>query len=357
MAYLDDVSVEIFCEIWPALDGRRLRRDYYGNLLNHLKREFSILTRSSQPVKDSDLKNILKCLDILKRNVDKPPSLIAEIFKGELEHTRGYEIRRLTEFLARVWLTIELEVSDISSQSKLQALEGNEAAPLQRIIEDQFQSLTPYENATVHMTKGILGRLTMRYLIDTYGWTVSWTSSLTEHLTVNSRMKVVKVYEHKVCLLHHFEFSDGCPIPQEVIKEALDTLNLLFPPEDVPTQRYLEGEGRPFHLLGSCNREDYRDLSHYRYWHKGLARLLSVIEEEPPGMKQFVLDRDHRNFRDVTTFWLAVVVIVILTLGFGIITTYFAAKAYQVTLMQYNLELAQACSMPGANVSLSRYCA
>ncbi|KAI3343175.1 hypothetical protein F4824DRAFT_133600 [Ustulina deusta] len=157
-----------------------------------------------------------------------------------------------------------------------------------------------------------LGRLTMSHLIDKYGWAVSWTSDLTEHLTVNSRTKVVKMYEHKICLLHHFEFGHECPIPQEAIKEALDTLNLLFPSEDVPTQRYLEDEGRPFHLLGSCNREDHRDLAHYRYWHKGLGRLLSVIDEEPPGLQQFVLDREHRNFREVTTFWLAVVVIIFL---------------------------------------------
>ncbi|KAI0910562.1 hypothetical protein F4823DRAFT_589394 [Ustulina deusta] len=201
-----------------------------------------------------------------------------------------------------------------------------------------------------------LGRLTMSHLIDKYGWAVSWTSDLTEHLTVNSRTKVVKMYEHKICLLHHFEFGHECPIPQEAIKEALDTLNLLFPSEDVPTQRYLEDEGRPFHLLGSCNREDHRDLAHYRYWHKGLGRLLSVIDEEPPGLQQFMLDREHRNFREVTTFWLAVVVIIFLTLGFGIISTVFAAKTYQVALMQYNLELAQACSMPGATASLSRYC-
>lgn len=139
--------------------------------------------------------------------------------------------------------------------------------------------------------------------------------------------------------------------------EALDTLNVLFPSDDVATRRYLADEERPFYLLGSCNREDYRDLAHYRYWRRGLSQLLNVIEEEPSGFRQFMLDREHRNFRDVTTFWLAVVVIIFHTLGFGIVSNVFAARAHQVARMQYNLELAQACSAPGASTSLPQYCA
>ncbi|KAI1428191.1 hypothetical protein F5Y12DRAFT_79495 [Xylaria sp. FL1777] len=350
--YLDDVSVGILCQVWPALQGRRLHRDHYSNLLTHLKREFSILVRSSQPIKDSDFRH----LNLLKSNMDKPLSVICDILSEELGQMRSQEVFRLTQFLTRAWLTIELDISNYSSPSAPEVLGGNGVATLQKIIECRFQDLIPYENATVSLSKGTLGRLTMRYLTDKYGWSVSWTSDLTEHLAVNPRTKIVKIYEHKICLLHHFEFDHGCPIPQEAIKEALDTLNLLFPSEDVPTQRYLEEEGKPFHLLGSCNREDYRDLAHYRYWHKGLARLLSVIEEEPPGLKQFMFDRERNNLRDVTTFWLAAVVIIFLTLGFGIISTVFTVKAYQVALMQYKLELAQACSMPGANLSLSQYC-
>ncbi|KAI1273381.1 hypothetical protein F5Y07DRAFT_256070 [Xylaria sp. FL0933] len=356
LLYLDKIAVSILYEIWPDLQGRRLRKDYYSNLIACLNREFSILVRSSQPIKDSDVKNVFGRLVLLKRNVDKPLGSICDILKVELGQTRGYENVRVVEFLTRAWLSVELDISTLPILRGPKALDEDEGPSLQSLIEERFQDFIPHQTATIPLSKGTMGCLTMRYLIDKYGWTVSWTSDLTEHLTVNPRTKVVRIYEHKVCLLHHFEFGYGCPIPQDAIREALDTLNLLFPSEDVQTQRYLEEEGRPFHLLGSCNREDYRDLAHYRYWYKGLSRLLSVIEEEPPGLKQFMLDRDHRNFRDVTTFWLAVVVIVVLTLGFGIISTVFAAKTYQVALMQYNLELAQACSAQGASASLSRYC-
>ncbi|KAI0818374.1 hypothetical protein GGR55DRAFT_72876 [Xylaria sp. FL0064] len=354
--YLDNLAVSILYEIWPDLQGRRLRKDYYSNLIAYLNRELSILVRSSQPIKHSDVQNVFGRLDLLKQNVDKPLSSICDILKVELGQTRGYENVRVIEFLTKAWLTVELDVSNSTILTRPKALDGNEGPPLQSLIKERFQDLIPHQTATIPLSKGTMSCLKMRYLIDKYGWAVSWTSDLTEHLTVNSRSKIVRIYEHKVCLLHHFEFGYGCPIPQEAIKEALDTLNLLFPSDDAPTQHYLEEEGRPFYLLGSCNREDYHDLAHYRYWHKGLSQLLGVIEEEPPGLKQFMLDREHRNFREVTTFWLAVVIIVFLTLGFGIISTVFAAKTYQVALMQYNLELAQACSAPGASASLSRYC-
>ncbi|KAK5630037.1 hypothetical protein RRF57_005752 [Xylaria bambusicola] len=351
--YLDDVSVSVLCEIWPSLRGRRLRQDYYSNLLAYLKRELTVLIRSSHPIKESDVQHILRRLDLLKRDVDKPLNRIFDILRAEYDQPQCFDVFRLGKFLTRAWVNIELDISAYSSRPNGAASEGSDVTSLRQIINERFHNLIPSENA---MFKGNLSRLTMRYLVDTYGWTVSWTGDLTEHLSVNPRTKVVKIYEHKICLLHHFEFESLCPIPQEAIKEALDTLNLLFPSEDISTQRYLENEGKSFHRLGSCNRDDYRDLSHYRYWHKGLAQLLSALEEEPLGFKQFVLDRERRNFREVTTFWLAVVVIIFLTLGFGIISTAFAAKGYQVALMQYRLGLAQACSMPGANVSLSRYC-
>ncbi|KAI0439859.1 hypothetical protein F4803DRAFT_529493 [Xylaria telfairii] len=353
--YLDDISASILCEVWPALRGRRLRQDYYSNLLTHLKREFAKQIRSPHPIKDSDIQHIFGRLDLLKKNVDKPLSQIFDIVRADLEESRSLEVVRLTEYLTRAWLTIGLDTSNFSSQSKATASGGSEIMPLQEIVNDRFHNLVSSESAR---SGGTLGRLTMRYLMYKHGWTVRWTSDLTEHLSVNPRTKFVKIYEHKICLLHHFEFEGlhPCPIPREAIREALDTLNLLFPSDDIPTQRYLQDEGKTFYRLGSCNRDNYRDLSHYYYWHKGLAQLLSATEEEPLGFKQFMLDREHRNFREVTTFWLAVVVIIFLTLGFGIISTVFAAKSYQVAMMQYKLELAQACSMPGANVSMPRYC-
>lgn len=354
--YLDDVSANILCQVWPRLRGRHLRRDYYGNFIVYLKRELTTFIRSPHPAKELDVQRTLESLKLLKQNMDKPLSQIVDVLKAEPNQLSELEASRLTEFLIRAWLSIELDIYSSSTWS-ITTSGGHEVVSLQRIIEGRFNNSVPREGAG---SSGNLNRLTMKFLIDTFGWTVSWTSDLTEHLSVNSRTRVVTVYEHKICLLHHFEFDghDVCPIPQGAIKEALDTLNLLFPPDDIPTQNYLENEGKSFHRLGACGRGvHYRDLSHYRYWNKGLAQLLRATEEEPLGFKQFVLDRRHQNFREVTTFWLAVVAIIFLTLGFGVISTVFAAKSYQVALMQYKLELAQVCSMPRANLSLPHYCA
>ncbi|KAJ2985638.1 hypothetical protein NUW58_g5426 [Xylaria curta] len=325
--YLDDVSAGVIYRLWPDLKGQSLRQDFYSNILAHLSQESAILTGPLQPTQKPDIQQILehlRHLGILKRNVDNPLNLTLDHLETEFGEINNFELIHRTWFLIKAWLTVELETPNSAGQLGAgTSVGGGENATLRQIIEARFQELIPDE-----------GR---------YGWTVIWTSDLAKHLTVDTRAKSVAIYEHKICLLHHSDFGKLCPIPQEAIREALDTLNVLFPPHDLPTQRYLKREGRPFYQLGSCNRKNNRDLANYRYWHEGLAQLRRVLDEEPIGLSQFVFNEDRRNIRNITTFWLAVVVVGFLTFGFGIISSVFAAKAYQVALMQYDLQLAQTC--------------
>ncbi|RYP23214.1 hypothetical protein DL767_008897 [Monosporascus sp. MG133] len=168
---------------------------------------------------------------------------------------------------------------------------------------------------------------------------------------------MVKVYEHKICMFNHHNFSDDCPMPGKVLREALEKLNLLFPPNDPETQRYLHPSVVSlFHELGFCGEGNSSHLGHYRYWQKSLGQLAGELEEEPYGWRQLLPDKNLGILRESPAFWPTAIVAIVLALGSGITSTCFAAKAYDVAVAQYDLALAQVCSTPGANITLPKYC-
>ncbi|KFA68640.1 hypothetical protein S40285_10835 [Stachybotrys chlorohalonatus IBT 40285] len=222
------------------------------------------------------------------------------------------------------------------------------------VVADTFKALGGARDGGQRVVEStLLRRFTIPNLVQDYRWTVQWTSNLADHLLIE-RMgtgKRVTIYEHKICLLNHLQYGQDCPVPRDALEEALDTLNLLFPPTDPATHRYLKAQHRPFHQLGFCSRNVKRDLQHYRYWQNNLVDLLHDLEEQPYGLGQLRLDKDRRNLLQFATFWIATIValLTVISIAFGVVSTVYAAR-------QYNLALAQACSTPDGAVNLPEYC-
>src|SRR5207244_8887795 len=97
--------------------------------------------------------------------------------------------------------------------------------------------------------------MTMSHLSGSRGLKVFWTSNLADHLAINWKSRVVSVYEHKICLWNHLNSKVEPIIPREILEEAIDTLNLLFPLNDSPTKDFLKQNGKPFYGLGYCKRD------------------------------------------------------------------------------------------------------
>lgn len=210
----------------------------------------------------------------------------------------------------------------------------------------------------------------MAYLSKSYGFTPCWTSNLADHLKIDAEAKILMVYEHKICLLNHFEcsgkngtsYATQCPpmLPPNVVGEALDTLNLLFPFGDEATKALLEAHGKSATVygLGTCGRQKQLEISGYVYWRKEIEEIAAILSQPPRGKAQFLLDRDGTNSREVWTFWTAIAfgALAVIGVATGVYSAMYARKAFDVDMLQYQLALAQACSAENATDELPDFC-
>jgi hypothetical protein len=168
-------------------------------------------------------------------------------------------------------------------------------------------------------------------------------------LRFDRKRRILTVYRHKICLINHAKGPQPAIIPLPILEETIDTFNLLFPFGDAASRALLEREKQPFYSLGNCDRNLKLNLSHYVQWGNKLAELCEGFNEPPRYWRQLVSDR--RNVMDWATFWIAVLVLLLalVSIAIGIV-----AMVY--TIKQYELALAQACSVSNAPKLLPRFC-
>lgn len=116
------------------------------------------------------------------------------------------------------------------------------------------------------------------------------------------------------------------PIPIEVLQEALRSLDYLFPPGEKPTRELLKKYGRDFDEMTRQPGPKPR-LKDFLYYHD---RLIEIGQEflNPPRDLRTVWS-DTRNPIQFWTFWLGLI-IVFMTLAFGIIGSVLAGLQYNV---------------------------
>jgi hypothetical protein len=149
--------------------------------------------------------------------------------------------------------------------------------------------------------------LTAAYLASTCGLKLRWTDRLSDHLRFDSTCQTLAVYRHKICLVNHIESNGDCPIPERVLNEMLDTLNLLFPFGDLATKQLLIKEHQqPLYQLGSCGRTRKLDLANYEYFWEELEYLINSFDKPPKTWRQLATDR--RNKMEWAVFWATVMV-------------------------------------------------
>jgi hypothetical protein len=176
---------------------------------------------------------------------------------------------------------------------------------------------------------------------------VNWIDNLADHLKVDWKSRILFIYQHKIALWNHIQYTDKALFPEGLLEEAMDTLNLLFPLLDAPTKGFLMQHGKTFDRLGYCKRPRNLSLGRYQYWQTHLRDLIDVFNEHPRGIQQLKLQRDGGNLMQFATFWMAAAVgiLTIISIAFGIVQTIFSIK-------QYELARAQACTSPGAATAM-----
>ncbi|KAI0430338.1 hypothetical protein F5Y09DRAFT_307864 [Xylaria sp. FL1042] len=343
--------VQVCHSIWPNLTKEEYLHSTYAAVLRYFDTQTRKISNHGDSINSSI---ILSIIDLLTSNNDallSRSSCIA-VTRAQLpSSTPETMITSYSERALRLMLNLDIRIGsrrDSSSRIGSSTIDWGDNNSLSGAIESHFVG-----DGRDTVTGRIDPSLSLAYLCTHRGFRVFWTSNISEHLHISWKSKIVTIYEHKVFLWNHLRNSKTPIIPQSILEEAIDTLNLLFPLNDRLTARFLAQNGKDFQRLGYCSRprDLCLDLGKFNIWRDRIAELVEVMNEEPKGLKQLALEQDGRNFLPFVTFWVAIAVALLSLLNLP-----FAIISMNYTIKQYNLALAQACSEPNAGNVLPQYC-
>ncbi|KAI4929285.1 uncharacterized protein J4E92_004949, partial [Alternaria infectoria] len=172
---------------------------------------------------------------------------------------------------------------------------------------------------------------------------IHWTDSLVDHLKMEGTRgkRQLSIFKHKISLVNHRNEPNATIIPADVLDETIRTLDLLFPFGDKPTKTFLEHSHVNMEILNPLELPRATELDEFLYWRSRLAQLLSLFHGPPETVRQTLVD--SRNIAQFATIWVAIFGVFFLTILFGVLSTVYSAKQYNVAVESYQLALAQAC--------------
>lgn len=350
--------LEMFKKVWPNLSEEWFQYDDYTMSLEYFSSEMSMLERNQSIFAIKSISEALDLIACLKSALDITRDDVVNFIRGKAFPSSTSEelILRSLDLAVRLWLPLDVRSSGLYSSliitgfnsHYLYHVEWKAGVSLRELVKNAFEERN--SDQLSNRTK-IESTFTMAYLVNACGLKVCWTHNLVDHLSIDWRNSIVTVYEHKIFLWNHLQHTEECIFPNGLLEEAIDTLNLLFPFDDQQTRQFLARQGKPFNRLGYCGRPRTLELEKYHYWQGSVDTLVSIFNQPPRGLQQLKLDKNRRNMMSFATFWVAAIVGVLTTVSivFGTVSTVYAVK-------QYNLSVAQACSVPGAATILPQYC-
>ncbi len=99
-------------------------------------------------------------------------------------------------------------------------------------------------------------------------------------------------------------------IPKDVLREAIETLNLLFPVYDPATEKLLMNQQQkiPFHAEAPVGGPRGLNIFEYNVWRDRLLELYENVYLSPPASVA-QLWKDRRNPQQFWTFWIALLIL------------------------------------------------
>ena len=355
---LDEASkLELISKLWPesGLTSKAFIEDDYTAFIGYIGREFSKLRGHQHKFASNTLDTTLELIEFIRTTSDQPQTAVLQKARERFQGVDEAAVLRSLELAARLWLTINLHSSSIAVgpiQPSVGAVEWPQCLSLNDTVRKAFTYLGRVRE-TASDENELSGYRNLAFtaasLNKRSGIRFFWTDNLTDHLYFDKQRRTLTVYQHKICLLNHRK-DPRSPILQAVLLETIDTLNLLFPVGHESTRELLRREDKMSLLgLGHCDRPHLVDLEDYRVWKAQLADLVEVFNEPPRNLSQLL--SDNRNVKDLTNIWIGLLVLVltVVTLAFGTISSVYGIK-------QYELSLAQACLMQDAAKLLPKFC-
>jgi hypothetical protein len=331
---------QLMKKLWSATNTNRDCFDDFSckAVVEHIVRELEHVRHHRSLFAIQDFDTTFTVIRLIQQDTSKRYEDIVRILHEQSPTATPDAIRRSVELTIRMWLTINIHSSDIFV-GPLSAgdapVDWRQDISLEQLLRNRFgRSVQLHRQRSIAMFDPAF---TATYLVNTCGVRLQWTDDLLSHLNFDLKRLVLTVYRHKACLLSHIDSSQGCPIPQDVMEEVLDTMDLLFPPWDADTKRLLLKERQQSLFTLGCRKSGRTfDVAHYRYFGEALENLIDSFDKTPRTWRQLALDR--RNKLEWSAFWVTIMVAVltVVSIPCNIVQATYSVKAYRVALAQDN---------------------
>ncbi len=308
------------------VDGRQLveYRPYFRFYRTEMRKLFFNIatetraTASLPPPEVSQICSLVECISEIERHKSREDLRTALRNIPSFAAYQDNQLNHSINLALRLWLTINVWEQDFQDLSlDIPIVEWEENVPLLDCVAHQFPPEAPTIALQPHSprTRDDFTGVNLRRLS---GVTISWTSSLPDHLNFDTSQRRLKVYPYKRCLLDHLRRPGSSLIPESVLRETLLTLDVLFPYWDEQTRNFLRDEDQDFLQYDPSWDPRPRNINDFVIWRERLILLLHVYSSPPEGLRQVWHDR--RNALQWYTFWLAAFIAMV-TVVFGTISS------------------------------------
>ena len=323
--------------------------NYFRHVLELLPYPSGYVDRSQYAVQTYE--DLIKLAHLVQRERDRPLHDLAETVRQQwFPSTTLSQVSRSLELVSLLWLTLSVRIGSVNLKPMLigtEVLYWQESMSLTDLVSKTFPKTI---HSQLHREARVDPGFTAVNLEGICNIQIAWTSNLSEHLLYRVRAvpspwwqawlasvpteRTLYIYPHKGCLLLNCVSNKIFPV--EMLEETVRTLDLLFPFGDSKTRAFLESRRQPFHRTTPSFAPRTLDFGDFEYWRNRLVILHDAFNAPPSGFYQ--LWHDRRNPMQWWTFWLAAL-IAVLTLVFGVLTTYAAFE--QTALAREQVRLAQ----------------
>jgi hypothetical protein len=328
-------------QIWPTNAKRRTDEAAVGQaFLRHLIDEISDTRHQHSNFAICTLDAIVSTIKDLQGLQSQPLENVIQHLKSNFLNFDEGAIQRSAEMCIRLSLTVNVNSSTVAvggTSHREVALDWTRSSSLKKMVEDEFANRATSNSS--RLGTRVDGAFTADYFVNSCGMELVWTNYLTDHLRLDPDRRVLLIYRHKAFLSDQIHHESNGPIPQDVSREALDTLNLLFPFGNLATKRLLATHGeQASHDLGTCARDRVFDLSEFKFWRKELEVLAEIYQSPPRTWRQLAFDRRHRLELSAFCITAMVALLTLISIPCTIIQAMYSVKAYQVTVAQMNAQ-------------------
>ncbi|KAF2010598.1 hypothetical protein BU24DRAFT_61421 [Aaosphaeria arxii CBS 175.79] len=335
---------------WPHLNlsSEAYKDTSYAGFLRYLGRNLQYLHQYSSKLVVQDWDDLSAMCEHLRTHRTSKRALLLESIQRQYINTPESHVGASIDLAAR--LLLGLNISGIGmpirrSNTRDSQVHWHDNQSLDEMIMAEFPTGTKQLAVSTLAIDTSFTAVTLKSVCRV---NIRWTDNLVDHLKLHGRRgdRTLSIYQHKICLVNHLKGPESSILPEDLLRETLTTLSILFPVGDEDTEAFLQDQNIQFWNDYSARESGFRGLDDFKYWKHRLTQLLTLYHGPPETVIQTLLDT--RNVSQFATLWVAIFGVFFLTILFGVLSTIYSVKQYNVAVKSYELAIAQACQQNSA---------